>query len=128
MLAANNIPIKVTAIASPPLKPENKLDKLIRRFSAILDFSNVMPMNMNRGIANSVVLVMIPYNLFGSPIKKASSKTPKIIPIKAKIRDVPANAKATGIPINKIAMMIMNRRRERYSTTMISSVLYSYRE
>ena len=42
VLAANNIPIKVTAIASPPLKPENKLDKLIRRFSAILDFSNVM--------------------------------------------------------------------------------------
>ena len=118
MLAASNIPIKVTAIAKPPLIPENKTDKLSRRFSAIFDFSSVIPIKTKSGIARRVGLVIIPYIRFGRPVKKDASNSPRKIPITANINDVPARANETGTPKSRIAMIEMNNNKESHSIIM----------
>ena len=56
VVAANKAPTKITEIPSPPGIGPNNCPILINKSSAILDFSNMIPMKMNNGIAMSVSL------------------------------------------------------------------------
>ena len=74
MLAANNAPTMITEIPSPPFMLLNNTDMLSKSFSAIFDFSRVIPINIKIGIATRVSLVSIPNILLGNAYKIEISK------------------------------------------------------
>ena len=61
--AANNTPIKTTAIASPPLIRPNNFAKSVMRSSAIPDLSIIIPIKINIGRATRTQFAITPYNL-----------------------------------------------------------------
>ena len=81
----------------------------------------MIPININNGIANSVVFVIIPKIRFGNPVKNDCSKVPVIIPINAKINDVPANEKATGKPSKRTTIIVKN------NISAIHSIIYCFK-
>ena len=56
VVAANNAPTKITEIPNPPGIGPNNCPILINRSSAIFDFSSIIPIKINRGIAINVSL------------------------------------------------------------------------
>ena len=96
VLAANKAPTIMTEIPKPPLTLLNKDDIASKSLSAILDFSNIIPMNINIGIATKVSFVIIPKILLGKANKSVKSKLFVKLQIIAKIIDTPDRVKATG--------------------------------
>jgi hypothetical protein len=102
VLAANNVPTITTEMPRPPFTLWNKDDIDSKRFSAILDFSNITPIKINIGIAISVSFVIMPNILLGKANNMDKSKLLVKLHKIAKIIDAPDKVKATGYPsINK---------------------------
>ena len=80
-----------------------------KRFSAILDFSNITPIKINIGIAMSVSFVIIPNILLGKAYNMDKSKLLVKLHKIAKIIDAPDNVKATGYPSINKKITIMKR-------------------
>jgi hypothetical protein len=78
-----------------------------------------MPIKINNGTANNVVLVIIPKTRLGKPVKKACSKEPLIIPIIANISEVPARVNATGNPNKSTIIIAANNRRAIHSIVIL---------
>jgi len=54
VLAASNIPTRVTDTPKPPLNRPSKIDIAFNRFSAIFDRSSIAPIKTNKGTASNV--------------------------------------------------------------------------
>ena len=108
VLAAIIAPIMITDTARLPLKPPKTSAILLNKSSARLDFSNSIPMKINRGTATKFVLVISPNSLLGIVPSKEESKFPEIIPMPAKIRAVPAKENATGKPAKRTKQITPN--------------------
>jgi hypothetical protein len=54
VVAASNAPTKITEIPNPPGIGPNNCPIVTKRSSAILDFCNIIPININNGIAINV--------------------------------------------------------------------------
>ena len=96
VLAASRAPTIITEIPKPPFTFLNKEAIESKRFSAILDFSNIIPININIGIATKVSFVIIPKILLGSAKRIDKSKLFVRLQIKANKIDTPERVKATG--------------------------------
>ena len=110
VLAANNAPTIITEIPKPPFIFLNKAAIESKSFSAIFDFSNIMPINMNIGIATKVSFVIIPNILLGKAYKIDKSKLFVRLQIKANKIDTPDRVKATGYPSIKTRITITNNK------------------
>ncbi len=109
VLAANNAPTIITEIPKPPFTFLNKADIESKRFSAIFDFSNIIPMNINIGIATKVSFVIIPNILLGKANKIDKSKLFVRLHAKANRIDTPDKVKATGYPSIRTKITITKR-------------------
>ena len=109
MLAANNAPTIITEIPKPPFIFLNKAAIESKRFSAIFDFSNIIPMNINIGIATKVSFVIIPNILLGRANKIDRSKLLVRLHTKANRMETPDKVKATGYPSIRTKITITNR-------------------
>ena len=94
--AASIAPTKTTASANPPRNVPKSLPMVVRRSSARRDFSSTTPMKMKKGIATRTRLDITPKMRWGRAYISPQSKSPMAMPMKAKIREVPPRAKATG--------------------------------
>ena len=59
VVAAMMVPIRVTDSARPPGTRRNRICSVFRRSRATPDFSSIVPMKMNMGIATSTGLSMV---------------------------------------------------------------------
>ena len=82
------------------LRPPRKFLNANAIFSSILpaipDFSNIVPININKGTASKVTLFIMPKILKGILLKISGSNIPAGIQSKEKRIDTPARVKATG--------------------------------
>tara|TARA_Y100000739_G_C20444337_1_gene389330 strand:- start:248 stop:481 length:234 start_codon:yes stop_codon:yes gene_type:complete len=70
-----------------------------------------VPIKINSGTANKVILFIIPNILIGMLLKIVGSKIPKGIHNKANNIETPARVNATGYPIKSAAHIKISRRR-----------------
>ena len=101
VLAASNIPTRITAMPKPPGSRPNTNSMFFSKSSAMRDFSSIEPINTNRGTANKFWFTRIPKIRFGIKEIKAESNTPANSPKAANSRDTPARVNATGYPAIK---------------------------
>ena len=116
VLAAIMAPTIITETARLPLKPPKMSAILLNKSSARLDFSNSIPMKINKGTATRLVLVISPNSLLGMVPKREASKVPERIPMPANISAVPARENATGKPAKRTKQIIPNINRGMNST------------
>jgi hypothetical protein len=96
VLAASRAPTIIIEIDNPPFVPLKAAAIFSSIFAAIPDFSKIVPIKINSGTANKVILFIIPKILIGMLLKIVGSKIPKGIHIKANNIETPARVKATG--------------------------------
>jgi hypothetical protein len=108
VLAAIIAPTIITDTARLPLNPPKRSAILLNKSSARLDFSNSIPIKMNKGTATRLVLVISPNILLGIVPKREASKVPESIPKPANISAVPARENATGKPAKSTKQIIPN--------------------
>ena len=116
--AASNMPTKMTAIPSPPFMPRINSSMVVRRFSAIFDFSSIIPMKTNNGTAIKVSLPIMSKIRLGMLCRNAISNAPNILAINAKSSETPASVKATGKPISSAMNITANKSRDNHSITV----------
>ena len=101
VLAAIRVPTSITARPSPPGTLRINCASACNNWSASFERSSITPMKTKTGTAMSISLVMMPNMRLGNALRKAGSKLPVMIPIRAKIRATPASVNATGKPASR---------------------------
>ncbi len=120
VVAAMMVPMSVTESASPPGTRRVNTCRQFKRSFATPDFSSIVPMNMNMGMATSTGFSMVwPKIRLGRTLIRAQFNTPARSPMTAKASPMPPSVKATGNPVKSKSPRAKNMKTGRSSTRLI---------
>ena len=117
--AASNMPTITTPIPSPPLVDPKSSPIDCNSPAAILVFSSIIPIKINKGTATKGSLIIVPNILWGKNPIILKLNTSRASPRNPNIRAEPARVKATGKPKSNNPKVVKNIIMDRISGVII---------